>query len=160
MKSEFIDDSKTEESSKSYSENGRGAISSRITKKPEEEEEEIEFVFIQENPMQRILDKDRPRGSFLGIFPMRTGYDKIWYGTGIAYFSGNYLELFLINYISFSLLGLAYGGIYGTYRGLVTAPNALFKVRMNSIINQTTRYGPWAANSLGVLALSWAIVDK
>ena len=60
----------------------------------------------------------------------------------------------------FSLLGLSYGGIYGTYRGLRTAPNNMFKVRMNSIVNQTTRYGPWAANSLGVLTLSWAILDR
>ena len=48
-------------------------------------------------------------------------------------------------------LGLAYGGVYGTYRGLATSPNRLFKVQLNSVINQTTRYGPWAANSLGVL---------
>lgn len=64
MKSEFIDDIKAEETSKLYSE------TPRRVQKSEGEEEEIEFVFIQENPMQRILDKDRPRGSFLGVFPM------------------------------------------------------------------------------------------
>lgn len=56
--------------------------------------------------------------------------------------------------------GLLYGGVYGTYRGLVTAPNPLFKVRLNSVVNQTTRYGPWSANSLGVLALTWATLDS
>ncbi|KAJ3346024.1 Mitochondrial import inner membrane translocase subunit tim23 [Kappamyces sp. JEL0680] len=106
------------------------------------EDEEIEMVFIQDNPMQRVRDQDRPRGSFL-FLPMRTTADKIWYGTGIAYFAG-----------------LGYGGIYGTYRGLATAPNSMFKVRLNSVINQTTRYGPWAANSLGVLALSWSLIDR
>jgi hypothetical protein len=50
-------------------------------------EEEIEMVYIQDNPMMRIKDGDRPRGSFL-FLPMRTTMDKVWYGTGIAYFSG------------------------------------------------------------------------
>ena len=66
------------------------------------------------------------------------------------------MGLVLIN----GFAGLTYGGLYGTYRGLKTAPNSLFKVRMNSIVNQTTRYGPWAANSLGVITLGWAMIDK
>lgn len=97
------------------------------------QDDEIEMVFIQDNPMARMKDEDRPRGSFWFV-PMRTTGDKIWYGTGVAYFAG-----------------LAYGGIYGSYKGLKSSPNPLFKVRLNSVINQTTRYGPWAANSLGVL---------
>jgi import inner membrane translocase subunit TIM23 len=98
------------------------------------DDNEIEMVYIQDNPMMRIKDADRPKGTFL-FLPMRTKMDKVFYGTGIAYF-----------------VGLGYGGLYGTYRGLVTAPNKLLKVRWNSILNQTTRYGPWAGNSLGILS--------
>ncbi|KAJ3310535.1 Mitochondrial import inner membrane translocase subunit tim23 [Boothiomyces sp. JEL0838] len=102
--------------------------------------DEIEMVYIQDNPMLRIKDEDRPKGSFF-FLPMRTTADKIWYGTGTAYFAG-----------------LAYGGVYGTIRGLQTAPVPLLKVRFNSVLNQTTRYGPWAANSLGVMSMFYLIV--
>lgn len=102
--------------------------------------DQIELLFIDEHPF--IKQKERPQGSF-GILPMRTGTDKLLYGTGVAYMSG-----------------LAYGGIYGTVRGLQTAQLPTFKVRMNSILNQTTRYGPWAANSLGVMTMTWALLDN
>lgn len=49
--------------------------------------EEIEMVYIQDNPLQRVTDESRPKGSFL-FLPMRTTMDKVWYGTGIAYFTG------------------------------------------------------------------------
>ncbi|KAJ3272058.1 Mitochondrial import inner membrane translocase subunit tim23 [Terramyces sp. JEL0728] len=104
--------------------------------------DEIEMVYIQENPMMRIKDEDRPKGSFF-FLPMRTTADKIWYGTGTAYFAG-----------------LAYGGVYGTIRGLQTAPVPLFKVRLNSVLNQTTRYGPWAANSLGIMTMAYTCIDS
>ncbi|KAJ3324743.1 Mitochondrial import inner membrane translocase subunit tim23 [Boothiomyces sp. JEL0866] len=104
--------------------------------------DEIEMVYIQENPMLRIKDEDRPKGSFF-FLPMRSTADKIWYGTGTAYFAG-----------------LAYGGVYGTIRGLQTAPVPLLKVRFNSILNQTTRYGPWAANSLGIMTMAYTCIDS
>lgn len=142
MKSEFIDDRQAQEQADSYLNSSKIFSSSSKALQNAGEDEEIEMVFIQDSPMMTISDSERPRGSFL-VFPMRTAYDKLWYGTGAAYFTG-----------------LTYGGIYGTYRGLRTAPNSLFKVRLNSIVNQTTRYGPWAANSLGVLTLGWAIIDS
>ena len=37
--------------------------------------------------MQGLGPKEHPRGSF-GPFPMRTNYDKLLYGTGIAYVTG------------------------------------------------------------------------
>jgi hypothetical protein len=49
--------------------------------------DEIELIFIQDNPMARVKDEDRPRGSFL-FLPMRNTKDKIFYGTGMAYFLG------------------------------------------------------------------------
>jgi import inner membrane translocase subunit TIM23 len=57
------------------------------------------------------------------------------------------------------MMGLASGGAYGFYRGLNVASGRSFKLRFNSCLNQITRYGPFAANSLGVLAMSWAMVD-
>jgi hypothetical protein len=105
-------------------------------------EPEIEMVYIQENEMLNIKDNDRPKGSFY-MLPMRTASDKMYYGTGVAY-----------------LCGLTYGGVFGTIRGLQKAPVNRFKVQWSSVVNQTTRYGPWAANSLGVMTFAWAAIDS
>ncbi|KAJ3194114.1 Mitochondrial import inner membrane translocase subunit tim23 [Irineochytrium annulatum] len=94
-------------------------------------DDEIQYLFIDENPFAK--KKERPVGS-VGPFPMRTGYDKLNYGTGMAY-----------------VLGLTAGGSYGVMRGLQIAPGKSYKIRMNSVMNTATRYGPWAANSLGIL---------
>ncbi|KAJ2997663.1 mitochondrial import inner membrane translocase, subunit timm23 [Globomyces sp. JEL0801] len=101
--------------------------------------DDIEYVYIQDDPMERIKDSDRRTGSFWFI-PMRTGYDKVFYGTGFTYASG-----------------LISGGVVGVYEGFKRSPNRLFKVQFNSIINQTTRYGPWYANTM---ALGWATLDN
>ncbi|KAJ3117609.1 Mitochondrial import inner membrane translocase subunit tim23 [Phlyctochytrium bullatum] len=106
-------------------------VASRIH--PKLPDDEIEYVFIDENPFA-LKKTDRPSGSF-GPFPMRTGYDKVNYGTGMAY-----------------LFGLTAGGLYGAVRGLQIAPGNSSKIRMNSLMNTSTRYGPWAANSLGILS--------
>ncbi|KAH6565956.1 hypothetical protein BASA82_001206 [Batrachochytrium salamandrivorans] len=116
-----------------------GQVSSTTSATPADEP--IELIFIDESPhMKRTAP--RPLGSF-GPIPMRTGYDKLLYGTGVSY-----------------LAGLSYGAVYGVIRGLQTAQVPNFKVRFNSIVNQTTRYGPWAANSLGVMTMTWAIMDN
>ncbi len=99
----------------------------------------VEYVFVDENP---FIVKERPTGSF-GPFSMRTGMDKLCYGTGIAY-----------------LTGLGYGGVYGTYRGLKTAKLPSFKIRLNNVLNQVARYGTWAGNSWGVMAMTWAVLDN
>ncbi|KAJ3415703.1 Mitochondrial import inner membrane translocase subunit tim23 [Chytridiales sp. JEL 0842] len=103
------------------------------------EDQEIEYLFINSHPLG---PKDVPVGSF-GPIPMRTGTDKLCYGTGAAY-----------------MLGLTYGALYGTYRGLQIAQGNSFKIRMNSVINSGTRYGPWAANSLGILTMGWSLLDN
>ena len=105
------------------------------------QDQEIEYLFIDENPFATKPNK-RPSGTF-GPLPMRTGFDKLLYGCGAAY-----------------LAGLTYGGVYGTIRGLQTAQLNTFNVRMNSILNQSTRYGPWAANSMGIMTMGWAIIDN
>ncbi|KAJ3092360.1 Mitochondrial import inner membrane translocase subunit tim23 [Quaeritorhiza haematococci] len=97
----------------------------------DEEDDAIEYLFIDENPFMK--PQERPAGSF-GPLPMRTQSDKLLYGTGALY-----------------LMGLSSGGAYGFYRGLKTARGRTFKLRLNSVLNQVTRYGPMAGNSMGVI---------
>lgn len=104
-----------------------------------QQKEEIEYLFIEEHPFGKKTP--RPTGSF-GPLPMRTNSDKLLYGTGALY-----------------MIGLGSGGAYGLYRGLSVASGKSFKLRFNSVLNQVTRYGPFAANSLGVLTMSWALLD-
>ncbi|KAJ1332690.1 hypothetical protein BSLG_008319 [Batrachochytrium salamandrivorans] len=131
-----------------------GQVSSTTSATPADEP--IELIFIDESPhMKRTAP--RPLGSF-GPIPMRTGYDKLLYGTGVSYLAANSLRCMALFAIPF--LGLSYGAVYGVIRGLQTAQVPNFKVRFNSIVNQTTRYGPWAANSLGVMTMTWAIMDN
>ncbi|KAJ3106420.1 Mitochondrial import inner membrane translocase subunit tim23 [Phlyctochytrium planicorne] len=101
----------------------------------------IEYIFIDENPLAP-KKKERPAGHF-GPLPMRTVYDKLNYGTGVAY-----------------VFGLSVGGMYGAIRGLQIAPGNSYKIRVNSLLNTATRYGPWAANSLGILTMGWALTDN
>jgi import inner membrane translocase subunit TIM23 len=116
--------------------------------KPKKVTEEIEYLFIEDNP---FVKAPRPTGSF-GPLPMRTNSDKLLYGTGLHLLS-------LLSPGALYMMGLTSGGAYGFYRGLSVASGRSFKLRFNSCLNQITRYGPFAANSLGVLAMSWAMVD-
>jgi hypothetical protein len=47
----------------------------------------VEYVYVPDHSNPFMKDEERPRGQFLG-FPMRTGGDKIFYGTGMAYLLG------------------------------------------------------------------------
>lgn len=73
---------------------------------------------------------------------MRTSGDKMLYGTGAAY-----------------VMGVSAGGIMGMYRGLrskamkeLVGSGASWRLKMNSVVNSTTRYGPWLGNSWGMLS--------
>ncbi|KAJ3293937.1 Mitochondrial import inner membrane translocase subunit tim23 [Borealophlyctis nickersoniae] len=103
--------------------------------------DDVELLYIADNPFA-LQSEHRPTGTF-GPLPMRTGFDKLLYGCGTAY-----------------LGGLVTGGGYGFIRGLQTAQVPAFKVRMNSVLNQVTRYGPRSANTMGVLSMSWAVLDN
>ncbi|KAI8819218.1 Tim17/Tim22/Tim23/Pmp24 family-domain-containing protein [Fimicolochytrium jonesii] len=103
-------------------------------------QDDVEILYLSDNPFG--LAHKPPTGTF-GPLPMRTGYDKLLYGVGTAYVGG-----------------LVYGGVYGTLRGFRTAQVPTFKVRMNNVLNQTTRYGPWAANSMGIMTMGWALLDN
>ncbi|KAJ3120689.1 Mitochondrial import inner membrane translocase subunit tim23 [Nowakowskiella sp. JEL0407] len=99
----------------------------------------VEYLTIEENP---FMPEIKLAGSF-GPFPMRNDSDKCLYGTGMGY-----------------LLGISTGGLYGIIRGLRSSQGKLFRLRLNSVLNSTTRYGPRAANGMGVLTLSWALLDS
>jgi hypothetical protein len=101
--------------------------------------DDVEYMFIRENPLAAAEEK--PTGSF-GPLPMRTNSDKLQYGTG-----------------SMFMLGLGSGGLYGFLRGWRKAKGLSYKLKLNSILNTTTRYGPWAANSMGIMTLGWALTD-
>ncbi|KAJ3038733.1 Mitochondrial import inner membrane translocase subunit tim23 [Rhizophlyctis rosea] len=103
--------------------------------------DDVELLYIIDNPLG-LQNQHRPTGTF-GPLPMRTGFDKLLYGCGTAY-----------------LGGLITGGAYGFIRGLQTAQVPAFKVRMNSVLNQMTRYGPRSANTMGILSMSWATLDN
>jgi hypothetical protein len=47
----------------------------------------VEMIYLDENPFLKVKDSERPKGHFW-IVPMRTGGDKIFYGTGVAYMAG------------------------------------------------------------------------
>lgn len=116
----------------------QSAPSSLPQNKPEKQDE-IEYLFIEENPFG--IKEERPKGSF-GPLPMRTNSDKLLYGVGAMY-----------------MLGLLAGGSYGLYRGLNTSTHKSFKLSMNAILNQVTRYGPMSANSIAVVTMGWVIAD-
>ncbi|KAI9000278.1 Tim17/Tim22/Tim23/Pmp24 family-domain-containing protein [Gaertneriomyces semiglobifer] len=110
---------------------------------PVPEDEQVELLYITDALLPLpTQNAPRPTGSF-GPLPMRTNYDKLLYGVGTAY-----------------MAGLTFGGGYGALRGLRTAQVPTLKVRMNNLMNQSTRYGPWAANSLGIMTMSWALIDN
>lgn len=109
-------------------------------------EEEIEYLTIKDNPYSK--NEIKPTGSF-GVLPMRNNSDKLQYGTGSMY-----------------VTGLASGGLYGFFRGWNKSSGSSFKLRLNSVLNTTTRFGPWliyfyphsififrAANSIGVMSI-------
>ncbi|KAJ1568583.1 Mitochondrial import inner membrane translocase subunit tim23, partial [Nowakowskiella sp. JEL0078] len=78
----------------------------------------IEYLTIEENP---FMQEAKNTGSF-GPFPMRNDTDKMMYGTGIGY-----------------LIGISSGGLYGIIRGLRSSKGQLYKLRVNSVLNATTR---------------------
>ncbi|OMJ15390.1 Mitochondrial import inner membrane translocase subunit tim23 [Smittium culicis] len=70
-----------------------------------------------------------------GALPSRGWSDDLCYGAGTMYLSG-----------------LAIGGTWGFFTG-AKLPAKNFKIKLNGILNNMTRRGPFVGNSLGVLGL-------
>ena len=53
------------------------------------------------------------------------------------------------------------GGLYGFQQGIKTLPeSAPSKVKLNHILNNITKRGPFLGNSAGVLALTYNLIDS
>ncbi|OUM62558.1 hypothetical protein PIROE2DRAFT_61820 [Piromyces sp. E2] len=56
--------------------------------------------------------------------------------------------------------GLCGGGLYGFLKGWTKPQPVLnYKLRLNRALNLSTKYGPWAGNSMGVLGLMYTSFD-
>lgn len=97
----------------------------------------IEYLDLEEEQLNTV------EGS-KGLIPSRSWTDDLCYGTGAVY-----------------LLGLGIGGLYGFQQGIKTLPeSAPSKVKLNHILNNITKRGPFLGNSAGVLALTYNLIDS
>ncbi|CAK9439672.1 uncharacterized protein LODBEIA_P37720 [Lodderomyces beijingensis] len=100
-------------------------------------EKGIEYLDLEEEKLNTV------EGS-KGLIPSRSWTDDLCYGTGAVY-----------------LMGLGIGGLSGFSHGVATLPQqAPGKVKLNHILNNITKRGPFFGNSAGVLALSYNLIDS
>lgn len=57
------------------------------------------------------------------------------------------------------LVGTIAGGVYGLREGLVNAPSSKMRVQLNSILNNSGRYGSRWGNALGVVAVIYSLYE-
>lgn len=57
------------------------------------------------------------------------------------------------------LLGIGGGGLYGLQRGIVSTPSSKFKVKLNSVLNHSGRFGSRVGNTLGVFAVLYSLYE-
>jgi import inner membrane translocase subunit TIM23 len=57
------------------------------------------------------------------------------------------------------VLGTTFGGVYGVRQGLVATPSNRFRVKLNSVLNHSGRYGSRAGNTLGVFAVLYSLYE-
>jgi hypothetical protein len=50
-------------------------------------------------------------------------------------------------------------GLYGLQRGIVSTPSSKFKVKLNSVLNHSGRYGSRVGNTLGVFAVLYSLYE-
>jgi import inner membrane translocase subunit TIM23 len=55
------------------------------------------------------------------------------------------------------LTGISVGGSYGTFKGIKETPSPKFKVKLNSVLNQSGRYGSLYGNMLGSAAVLYSL---
>ena len=56
-------------------------------------------------------------------------------------------------------MGTIGGGVYGLKTGYATVPNSRFKVRLNSLLNHSGRYGSRVGNAIGCVALLYSLYE-
>lgn len=57
------------------------------------------------------------------------------------------------------LMGIGAGGFYGVRQGVAATPSNRFRVKLNSILNHSGRYGSRAGNALGVFAVMYSLYE-
>lgn len=124
------------------------------TLRPSDPKRAIDYIRLDENPLDAFKTKaekeaEAARAARIkevrswAYLPMKTNGEKMLYGCGATY-----------------LAGLCGGGIYGFAKGWTKpAPVLNYKLRLNRALNTSTRYGPWAGNSMGVLGLMYTSID-
>ncbi len=57
------------------------------------------------------------------------------------------------------MLGILGGGAYGMREGLLNTPSQRFRVKLNSILNHSSRHGSRIGNTLGVLSIGYSLYE-
>lgn len=68
-------------------------------------------------------------------------------------------QLFLYNTGTAWLAGMTFGGLYGVYEGVRTAPGSRFRLVLNSVLNKSGTRASVFGNALGVLALFYTSAE-
>lgn len=71
----------------------------------------------------------------------------------------SWVERMFYNSGSAYLLGIGSGGVYGVLNGLQTSPSPKFKIRINTILNKSGRYGSRFGNALGAVAMMYSCFE-
>lgn len=100
-------------------------------------EKGVEYLDLEEEQLSTLEGSQ-------GLIPSRGWTDDLCYGTGAVY-----------------LIGLGLGGSYGFFEGLRNIPpNSPGKLQLNTVLNHVTRRGPFLGNNMGVLALTYNLVNS
>ncbi|KAI9137911.1 Tim17/Tim22/Tim23/Pmp24 family-domain-containing protein [Paraphysoderma sedebokerense] len=92
--------------------------------------ESVDYIFTEDSPFTRASG---------GFVPSRGWTDDLCYGTGTVY-----------------LTGLSAGGAYGLYLGWKTPLEIKStRLRVNAMLNACTTKGPFAGNSVGIIAMMY-----
>lgn len=70
-------------------------------------------------------------------------YERLAYNTGFAY-----------------LFGIGSGGLYGVFNGFTTSPSNKLRIRLNSILNKSGRFGSRFGNALGAVAMMYSCLEE
>jgi len=57
------------------------------------------------------------------------------------------------------LVGLVAGGSYGFYEGIRDSAGQIRRLRINAVLNSTSRHGPMLGNQLGVIAMMFSTFE-
>ncbi|KXS18958.1 hypothetical protein M427DRAFT_53428 [Gonapodya prolifera JEL478] len=114
---------------------------------PPAPEQGLDYLYVDELPLgppgMPGVPEPRHKAGKWGPLPMRTDGDKMLYGTGAAY-----------------MAGLSSGGFYGVVRGLQNVNASTTRLRVNAVLNSTTRFGPWAGNNMAIMTLMFTSMDS